>query len=550
MVSACFAQCKAGGHNPYGAVEDALTLGRTLSPPGVRAEIRRLRALPAQAPTFLLIAELQKEIGDYGATASFQQAIAADQSDPTFEFFFGEYLRIFRGAEGPLFEDARAHYRRALSVLAADKQLGICHDWDDVTEVRLRRSLIALYERDGIALTDHGNPFMDMLDLPWLFLGGTQQFARNTADIGQVADIRDLTAELLEAQSRSPQPLTSNVIAAIVRRKNAFDTLERLRLRPRWGPAVDLLYTDRYTSNASITQFCEPNVFNRLAYNGGGVAIEKPLNIGALDLLVQAQFTHLERQGLIEFLPDATENVLQYDAHVAASRFVGPDKVTIAGTYVLQDISPQASGYERRLRHFVASSVTYQLFRRIPFLHQTLASNSGLHFQLRGVELFSGFLRDTEQFNFTDASQDARVNREDYYVGVALRSLGPFDVTVQPTLLQYEKIQYTPRVSQFRTNANLLYRIVDEESRQTVSSKAAPINLAFLHVVIPFKYDIARVGPAFFENYKVGAALNAKFFRTARSGPTFLANAGYDFQVFPDLKRDFHLFSFGLSMGF
>src|ERR1019366_10784245 len=52
---------------------------------------------------FLFIAELMKRIGDYTAPQYYRNAIDADDNEAGYHFFYGEYLRNFRGPQEPLF---------------------------------------------------------------------------------------------------------------------------------------------------------------------------------------------------------------------------------------------------------------------------------------------------------------------------------------------------------------------------------------------------------------------------------------------------------------
>jgi len=73
--------------------------------------------------------------------------------------------------------------------------------------------------------------------------------------------------------------------------------------------------------------------------------------------------------------------------------------------------------------------------------------------------------------------------------------------------------------------------------------------LAFLHVVVPYRYDVARVGPSNFENRKIGVGFDSKFFTYSR-WTTLLLSVRYDRQHFLNLNRSMDAVSGSLSLGF
>jgi hypothetical protein len=168
----------------------------------------------------------------------------------------------------------------------------------------------------------------------------------------------------------------------------------------------------------------------------------------------------------------------------------------------------------------------------------------GRRFETRGWDFFSGTLEDIESFG------GIHVRRHDYFVGTSLKGIGPFDFTVQPTWFT-SRVEGDPsqRNTQYRTNANVVVRLVDEERNAGVTTESAGIHLAFLHLVVPFRDDATRAGPNWFENRKVGAELDFKFFTYSR-WTTFLASLRYDRLRFYQLDRSVNAFTANLSMGF
>ena len=125
-------------------------------------------------------------------------------------------------------------------------------------------------------------------------------------------------------------------------------------------------------------------------------------------------------------------------------------------------------------------------------------------------------------------------------------------MTIRPTV-------FTSRVegeinrgsnSQYRTNLNLLWRIKDEEEEPGLPDKLLPLNPAFIHLVFPFRHDVALQGPKDFENYKAGVELHAKFFRTGSRRATLLTSVGYNFQRFHRLDKNLNVLNWRVGLGF
>ncbi len=77
--------------------------------------------------------------------------------------------------------------------------------WDSETLSRLRRSLTALYERDGIPLASR-TIATDQSDIsrPWFFFSPGVRLERSTDDFDQTSDIRDLTSAAMFSDNCLP----------------------------------------------------------------------------------------------------------------------------------------------------------------------------------------------------------------------------------------------------------------------------------------------------------------------------------------------------------
>lgn len=541
----------------------------------MRSQVRQLVGTdPPPADIYFKIAELMKRTGDYRASDYYVKAIQTDPSEPCYEIFFGDYLRNFRGADSPLFPEAEAHYFEGSRKLEERRHSSLYQRADHQTCNYLERGLSALYQQDGVSIlerhftrdagtlnanTDAGSRDACPVDLkvPWFFFGSIDRYQQSTADLDREADVRDYTSEALFAESsqRLNRALTQQESAGLVRTKTAMDTRNRLRFRYRQMPAIDAFYGHRQTDNDQVWNFycitptssvgCTKiglHPFTTLRLNEYGVTAQKPFSVAHLfDANIAGGFELDQRWGLIEFAPGSEERIRNYQALGAISRFIGPDKITGDFSFAHQSIHPEIVPQQPdRYREFVGGKLTYSMFRKLPFLQDAFSKR----FETRGLEFFSGLLKDTESFPPTVDT------RHDSFVGVSLKGAGPFDFTVQPTW-------FTSRVSndksqhnaQLRINFTTLFRIVDEERHDGIPGTRSGVHLAFLQLVAPFRKDIASAGPNFFENSKVGAELDCKIFTYAR-WMTFLMSARYDHQQFTQLDKGKNMFTVNASLGF
>jgi hypothetical protein len=513
--------------------------------------------IPVDAEEYCVVAELMKRVGDYSATVHYNKAIKAKDDEPLYEYLLAEYLRNFRGALHPLFPESEDHYYQALLKF---KQKENKQPFDFITEELVKRGLVALSQTDGFPVLDKKSDMMrsgEFLERPILYFTQVFDYARNTSDFDRRSEVRDFTSESLFSRSsqRLNRDLTEEELRRIIRAKDQFETFDRLRFRYKGGPVVDFTYKYREIDQAQFTNFFEPNKFNDVNLSEYGVSVEKPIDAHAFDLYLRGSFKRARRVGTIEFLPRTKEDINQVEANAVVSRFVGPDKVNIEFAYVFQDIKEDRPNPQKRDRSIYAGKFTYQLFR------QALQRVYESRFTTRGIDLFGGVLHDNETFSVVD------VNRNDYFVGASLKGFKRFDFTAQPTIFTAD-VEKNPsqKNSQLRTNATVLFRILDEErqpkkceGRQLENSEEMrtqncnekqPGNPAFLHLVIPFSRDVALTGPNTYENYKIGVGLNAKLFAAGTYRTTFLASIGYDYQNFHRLGRGVNLYSINFSMGF
>ena len=520
---------------------------------GHRAEFRA-DAAPARetgsreerAFDFCQRAEALKAAGDYAAEAAYESAILFDRNEPAYNLFYGDYLRNFRGTAGALIPDAERQYFAALEKLDKRNRADPRARLDGQILRDVRRGLADLYQRDGQPLwrwdsNVSGRP------KPLLFFSTVNAYGRSTTDFGEVDDSRDFASEALFAasSSRLNRPLSKTELRAIVRDKDQFETTNRLRFRFRQYPSVDVFYRHRDVQNGQITSFFVPANTNDVSVHDYGLTIEKPLNLQPyFDFTWRGTYRRVQREGIVEFQPNADEDIDEFQTDIAISRFLGPHKATLEFTYVHQEIDPDVAGLSDRDRDIYAATLSF-LFRTNP------ESDFGLNFDNSGLRLFGGIARDVERFG------DVDVEKHDFFLGAsAIRfKLLPFseqpyaDFTIQSNLFTSEaQNDGSQHNTHYRTDVTFQYRIRDEDSGKP--DELQPVELGFLNLVVPFRHDIALDGPDDFENVRIGVGLNSKIIAHALGGTTFLASARYDFQRFYNLDEDLHLFLLEASMGF
>jgi hypothetical protein len=565
ILLVCLLKCPACAQepvNPYRCEGTAHDIGRNLSLVEVRERADQL-AKSGYAVDLCTAAELYKRLGDPKAHSLYERAIGSAPDEPAYEWFYGEYLRLYRGAgERPLFQEAEKHLfaaRGKLLTLHKTSTLEVWREcsqklWNKCTEERVQRSLTALYERDGFHLAEwtwKAEGSRDVVQRPWLFFSPGMRYEHSNNDLDRTADVRDRTSEEALSASRLNRPLTQAELEGLVRLMTPTEGSGRVRIRYQSAPIIDVFATWRKTANAQVTNFGEPDRFNDFKLRDFGVTVDKPFAIsGNTDADVRFTYHHVNREGLIESLPQATESINQYEAEGAFSQYLGPDRLNLSYVYVRQSIIPEPANLQRRDREITGGTATYQIFRPLPLPGRNLETGLGRRFETRGIDVFGGVLNDNERYPASPV--DVFVTRGDYFAGIAVRGLNRFDVTLQPTWftssVSNDRTQYN---SQLRLAGNVLFRVLDEERTGGMpKERFLGLPVAFVQVVVPFHWDTPREGSGAFRSRKLGAELWTKFFSASGIGVTILGEAGYSRQWFPALNRNLNLVRFGVSVGF
>jgi hypothetical protein len=479
-----------------------------------------------------ILAELLKRLGDPEADGAYQAAVESGECEAEHRLLYGDYLRNYRGPGQPLIDQAASQYYTGLA----------CAD----TSVRnqIRRSLLALYERDGVSLTT------SLAEVrPWLFFSTQNAGARSPDDLGAVDTLRTLTSAALLSQQRLRRPLRSDEFAALVRNSWRGRTANRVRLR-RGAFALDGSVEGQQTVGSQVLDFSKPTSEADVAVRLGGVGAEGVFDLyPAFDLSVRADAQWGLRTGLVETLPFGQEALRSVTVRAVASRFVGPDKINLEFVSSRADIAQRVEQPIERRDDIVGVTARYQIYRSLggsrPY-ERPIAS--------RGSEVFGGVASRTDQYGTLD------VIRRDRFAGVAFKGFPgggtrSFDVTYQRTWFSSElsaNLAGAPDVPPFENGQHedyftVLYRLVDRENERSIDLLPP---LIFLNVVGIASFGTPTIGPTAFERKRYGGQLDAKLASHARGGITWLLSGRYEFQEYGEIALREHLVAATVNLGF
>lgn len=478
-------------------------------------------------------AEMFKRSGDRRAESLYVELIRDEPANAEYYLLFGDYLRNYRGPGQPIFGRAADLYYQGLKTA------------DSATENLLRRSLVALYEREGIALSG------DIASRrQWLLFSSQNVGARSTDDLASVDTVQTLTSAAMFAGSgeRLGRTLTDSELGAIIRNVSRGSTFQRLRARG--GPlAVDAYFQASGSGGSQIIRFDDPATRGNVGFGFGGAGVEYVGAVArAFDVLVRGDLKVGLRRGLIEYLPNDTEAVRSTRFSAVLSRFVGPDKFSLEGTLGHDSVEQRTAAPIERDQSVWGITGRYQIFRPLgnikPYERPIAA---------RGSEVFAGTSRGREAFG------DIDVLRQGYFVGASLNGLPgggehTWDLTLQPTLSRYsrESVLSARPVDplangQTEIFATLRYRLVDHENERNINLLPG---LVTLNVVGLASVARASTGLDAFERNRYGAQLDAKLVGRQRGGMTWLASTRYEHQTFSKLHREANVLMAWVNLGF
>jgi len=558
--------------NPFRCRGEAEAVARDLTLDEIRVEIdRRISAPPeagepatVRAHKQCVIAELLRRVGDADAADWYERAIATNPDEPGLELWYGSYLGTVRGANGPLVEGAERHYYRAIAKLERRHGAPATAEFDPITSEWVQRRLLDLYQRDGLPLVGWKAYRYEAGDLqhPGVALSSVFQVSADTRDFYYGNEMRQFTGEAAFAEStlRLGRPLTNTEKFDLIRTPLRTGWNNRLRFRQNWIGAIDLDYRWFRAQDAQIGVFTEPNEYVDVEVTEVGGGFSRVVPIGSLfdlDLAGSARWT--SRTGTVEYLPDEEQRFMTFEATPTASRFVGPDKLSLRGAYVYMAIPDLDDGmsYERdRGQTIRALHLEYAMYRpvRLPSLVGGRLSFERRY--TRGWHFYAGIAEDASVYGLR------QVLARDHYLGTSLKGLGAYDVTLQGTVYTAGTRFVDPDApemglqddpaqghAQYRTTIAIARRLIDEDITPGMPKSHLGLAPASLVLVAPFTHDLAVRGSNAFENVRGGAELWLKVIGTGLGGATFLITAGYDYQFFYHQTKGAHMGHLALRLG-
>jgi hypothetical protein len=522
-------------------------LARDVDPDQVRREIEK-KLEHAQRPDepavrvaddYCIAAELSAQIGSADAGEYYRRAIAVAPLDPGYEYLYAHYFRWLRGANASVLEPAEKHYYASLRKLAALRDRGVHRDQDETLTDWMQREMEELYQTDGLPLLRFkAYPYTDNgLWTPGVSAIGRFQYSADTSDFWHSNEARAFSQEALFAQSsqRLARPLTRAELYGIVVNPLRIEATAKVRVRFNWLGALDLGYDYFYSPQSQITSYFLPDAFNDVRAATLSVGYSRTFDLyPAFDVNVSAAYQWVSRTGFVEFLPQLSEHFPAAQATVTVGRNVGPDKLTVTGTYAYMDIPNYTTGLiDERLRAEAIRAVTvdYAIYRSF------ILPGADRRSYTRGWHWYAGVAYD-------DGIWGTRaVEKRDIFAGTSLLGIGHglTDVTLQGTVASAQttdsRFGLDPEQSytDVRTNLTVVQRIIDDQAPGVVP-RAGIFHPANLSVALPAALDHSTTGFDVYDNVRAGLDV---WYRDANPvlSSEFLVTAGYAYQYFYTLKR-------------
>lgn len=609
--------------NPFACYGGAEVFMREMDP-GLMSKIidERVNAKDAIAMDDCTTAELMRRNGDVRAEKFYLKALEKDPNEAGFYLFYANYLTQNRGSWVPLTEKGEKYYYIGLDKIRAKEaaQEGKLSKPDATVKDWLLRGLVKIYQNDGMPLyLSKGYPYKQSSDWninkPGIFLTLKSQYTHGFTDFEQPGSIRYLTGEAMKIQRDQQAPsLPDQYYKDILRLKDIYEQYARLRIRHSIG-VLDFYYKQINMSNAMITSYQLFNMsdnpvvvankmdkFNDLEIKEAGATVSRSFDLyPVFDLYTELNSSLIHRKGMIEYIPDQADSVIQLMARGRLSRFVGPDKFNLEGVAIyheIQDtkypanhsfysiidplpITPRdasdttlSTGELRgqkaliyngetlkRDRTMLGGRFDYAIYRPIwlPFIGKTYT---------RGWHWYVGYFEDQERWmGETWRSQDI-ITMTDTYAGTALKGIWGSDLRIQYTLFNYDTWneypvkdrQYVYSIkqdsikqpfehSQHRIYVNFMKRIIDEDVTPGMPVSRGGFMPAFWQIQFPVTAEWARTGLNIYENYKVGVFSDAKFILPWANGASIITTAGYYQQKFTKLNKTVNLYEGSINLG-
>lgn len=482
------------------------------------------------AADYLRGAEARRDKGSAKAKRDYEKAIEADPTNAFNRFAYAEYLRQYRGAEGPLLPKAAKYYDQAIQLLNEAPER------DDELYRSINMSLTDLYQRDGIAL------------LHWPFTGAEQQydirqpvvfFSSQFEGGDHEIPVRDLTSSLLFTEEVMGRQLTETERRSLVRPTMLTDWMNRVRVRPHALPWIDVWWR-RVRANDALVNPWVPGEFRDYQEDQWGIAAERAFDFYPVcDVSVRAGYKESNVETVIANGPDEQESGSTWFGALALSRvfpgWLGPNKVTVTLQHEKTDVDPGVPGY------FRAGTVSAAAFK-----YSIYPRNQRGNFVLRSTDLEAGWVWYRQEYG------DVDVDQHDYYAAVTLRQIpfAKFDLAARVTLLDEVKRHSAKDWDhrQIRFSLTPLWRISDNEN--SADSKRRDSALRFLNVFAPLDYTQAVDGPSDFESRAYGIGVAAKLAWPGAYRGTLLFSSSVLRRDYFNLDESETLWNVSVKMGF
>jgi hypothetical protein len=526
-----------------------------------------------------VVARLKARVGDSDAYDYFKEAIALNPEEPGYELWAGDYFTSARGAYRPIHIKAEQHLYAALRKLEALQESGRYRDYHATVESWVRKRLLVLYQEDGLQLLpwkaypQHSSGWR----APGLALSSQFAISRDTRDFFRNSEMRIFTAEAAFASSGlraggTPQPVTERQRWEIARAPVRYQVDNRARIRQTRLGAVDVLHSYHKSVNSQITSFYKPDQFSDVTVQELGAAFTREVPLyPAFDMRLHGTYKRIRRTGVVEFLPNYTEEFNFYEFKPSFSRFIGANKLSLNLTYVFMDIPDLPGGAKdqsHRSQTIYGGEISYAIHAPLVLPALNVGSLYGYRTPTRGCYFWAGFVQNDQVYGLRTLTQ------RDLYLGTRFEGPKHFDFTLQGTAYTSDMSYFDPnqpRLTQFsdptqsfksvRSALIIQRRLINPDTMPGVQDSAAGIAPDMLNLVIPISWDKSLDAPKNFnpmdkanhgndyENVRGGAELWFKMYLLGIGGSAVLLTAGYEVQYFYNLDKIIHIAHANVRLG-
>jgi hypothetical protein len=567
----------------YGRWENA-TGSRTVGQ--MRAELDKLMR-PMFKPTdpqtrkaikACVIGRVKSRVGDTDAYDYLQQAIALNPEEPGFELWAGDYYSGVRGAGRPIYGKAERHFYNALEKLEALRKKKKFRPYHATVESWVQKRLLMLYQEDGLPLTPwwKGYPYAPAsLAPPGVFASSQFAISKDTHDFFRNNEMRIFTAEAAFANSDlrlggTPEPLSELDRWRIVRAPLRYQVDNRVRLRQTAIGTVDFLHSYHKAEDAQITSFYLPQELNDVTVEELGVGYQRELPLfPVMDARIRATYKRVHRKGVVEFLPEHTENFDFFEIKPSFSRFLSSDKLSLNLTYVymgIPDLPNSAKGFGKRGMWIRGAELQYAFYSPLTLPALDLGSFNSYRSPTRGWYWWLGFVQYDQVYGLNTVTQ------RDLYLGNRLEGPGVWDLTLQGTVFTSDTSIYrddyetesddpTQAFKSMRVAAIIQNRLLNPDTMPHVQSSSLGFAPDMLNLVVPLSWDVSLDSPTNYHpndtkdhgndyaNVRGGVELWYKMYGTGLFGSAFLFTVGYEVQYFYNIVKTMHMAHANVRLG-